>query len=180
MKGKVTKEGNELHVRPGETSPELPQEEVKISQHRGHIAMGPQYVKDLSFESPGVPHSLIKAKKKPVIDLDVDAIAHPIQGETHEVQLHIVAKALVDNEVIFLCDLTYSGLFTLINVPKSDAEAALLVHGCNILYPFARRIIADTTRDGGFPALMLEPIDFAQVYAQKRKAKDEKSKKKAS
>lgn len=173
--GKVKKEGNELHVTPGDQRNELPEEDVAVAKHRGHIAMGPQYVKDLSFESPFAPASVVKLKKKPVIDLDVDAIARQIQGDTHEVQLHIIVKAKIEKDTIFLCDLTYNGLFTLLEVPKQDKEAALLVHGCNILYPFARRVIADLTRDGGFPALVLEPIDFAQVFAHKQKVESAKA-----
>ena len=143
-----------------------------LNHKGGHMSIGAQYVKDLSFENPRAPLSLVNAKNKPSIDLRVDAVAHKIQGDTYEVAVHIVAKAVVDKaDAIFLCDLTYCGLFTLIKVPEKEREFALLVHGANSLYPFARRIVADLTRDGGFPTLMLDPIDFGQVYARKKEAK---------
>jgi preprotein translocase subunit SecB len=146
----------------------------------GHMAIGAQYVKDISFENPKAPHSLVAVKEKPTIDLRVDAAAHQVQGDTYEVAIHIVAKAMVKKEAIFLCDLTYGGLFTLHGIADNEREPALLIQGANSLYPFARRIVADMTRDGGFPTLMLDPIDFAQVYVAKNTgAKKAAAKKKA-
>ncbi len=135
-----------------------------------HISFGAQYVKDLSFENPKAPHSLAIGQNKPSIDLKVDATAHRVHGETYEVMLHIIARAIVNKtSVIFLCDLSYCGLFTLVNIAEKDRDVALLVHGANNLFPFARRIIADLTRDGGYPTLILDPIDFGKIYLQKKK-----------
>lgn len=177
MPNKGKNKDNKDTSQPMESASEMHQESV--GHKGGHMAIGAQYVKDLSFESPKAPRSLIKTEKKPMIDLSVDANAHKLQGDTYEVDLHIVAKAVVDKSaIIFLCDLTYSGMVTFFGVDEKEREAALLVQGANSLYPFARRIIADLTRDGGFPTLMLDPIDFARIYVTKKK--QDSSKKKVS
>lgn len=126
-----------------------------------------QYVKDLSFENPGAPASLQKlGETKPQIDVGVNVNARRLAEDRFEVDLKVTAKALQDNEPAFIAELLYSGIFAAVNMPAEALQPFLLIECPRILFPFARRIIADVTRDGGFPPLLLEPIDFATLYRQ--------------
>jgi preprotein translocase subunit SecB len=127
-----------------------------------------QYVKDLSFENPGAPHSLIVSDAKPVIEVNVDIRVQKLQNDIFDVTLHLVSRATSENSPLFLVDLAYSGIFHLSNIPEDRVEQVILVDCSFVLFPFARRVIADVTRDGGFPPLMLEPIDFHALYLQGR------------
>lgn len=141
-----------------------PENEGESTQH---IVINTQYIKDLSFENPYAPASLIAPKSKPNIDLSIDIKAQALQEKTFEVILHITAKAKTDEKPLFIIDLSYAGVFTLNSIEEKDKEPVLLVYCPNMLFPFARRIIADVTRDGGFPPLMIDPVDFFALY-QKR------------
>jgi preprotein translocase subunit SecB len=131
-----------------------------------------QYIKDLSFENPHAPHSLVVPDLKPAIDVNVDIKAQKLQDDLYEMTLHITTRAVADESTIFLVDLAYCGIFQLANIPPERIEPLLLIDCPFVLFPFARRVIADTTRDGGFPPLMLDPIDFHSLYLQNR-AKEE-------
>lgn len=133
-----------------------------------NIVVNTQYVKDLSFENPLAPASLGMPKNKPNIDLSIDIKAQALQEKTYEVVLHITAKAVSDDKPLFIVDLAYAGIFTLNGIEEKDKEPILLVYCPNMLFPFARRIIADVTRDGGFPPLMVDPVDFFSLYQQKQ------------
>lgn len=127
-----------------------------------------QYVKDLSFENPG---NRI-AENQPNIDLgiDVSAAAHESGNGVFEVSLKLSAKAHSDTTTLFLAELDYAGLFQVIGFDEIETEAALLVECPRMLFPFARRLIADITREGGFPPLLIDPVDFVQLYrAQKER-----------
>lgn len=125
-----------------------------------------QYVKDLSFENPSAPASL-RQGGQPQIDIAVDVRAAPQEGDAFEVELVMNAKADREGGALFIAELTYAGLFQIQNLDERARDAFLLIECPRILFPFARRILADATRDGGFPPLMLEPIDFAALYRQK-------------
>ena len=123
-----------------------------------------QYVKDLSFENPNAPMSL-QAGGQPKIEVNVSVNAKRASDGVYEAELKITAKATgEDGSNAFLVELLYAGLFGLTNVPEEALEPFLIIEAPRILFPFARRIIADATRDGGFPPLMLDPIDFASLY----------------
>ncbi len=124
-----------------------------------------QYVKDLSFENPGAPDSL-RAAGQPTIDLAVDVQAHAMDENLFEVSLVISARATRENKPVFIVELTYTGLFQIQNVDAAARDAFLLIECPRLIFPFARRILSDSTRDGGFPPLMLEPVDFAALYRQ--------------
>ncbi len=128
-----------------------------------------QYVKDLSFESPNAPISLRPAGEQPRIEVTVNINAQRLQEETFEVALQAVVSAKYGEKTAFLVDLTYAGVFTLEQIPENGREAILLVYCPTLLFPFARLIISDTTRDGGFPPLMVDPIDFASLYHSRKK-----------
>lgn len=132
------------------------------------VSINSQYVKDLSFENPNGPASLIQQNKTPKIEVSLDLEASIVSENTFEVCLKINATAKTDENNLFVAELAYAGLFILENVPQEEKELILLIHCPTILFPFARRIIADVTRDGGFQPLMLDPIDFASLYHQKK------------
>lgn len=138
------------------------------------IAVNAQYVKDLSFENPKAPASLIANPERPNIEATVDVQAAKAGDDVYEVSLKIRASAKRGSDIIFLTELTYAGVFTLKNIPEQEMEPALLIFCPNLIFPFARRVVADVTRDGGFPPLMLDPIDFATLYTKKREAAAQK------
>lgn len=126
-----------------------------------------QYVKDLSFENPNAPASLQKlTEAKPSIDVGINVNARQIGEDVYEVDLKITANAKHDQEAAFIVELLYSGLFGAKNLPAEALQPFLLIECPRLLFPFARRVISDATRDGGFPPLMLEPIDFSNLYVQ--------------
>lgn len=120
-----------------------------------------QYIKDLSFENPGMPGQVAG---RPQIELNVDLQARQMDGEHYEVELKLRVSASGEGKPIFLLELVYGGLFQLLNVTDEMRQVALLIEGPHILFPFARRIVADVVRDGGMPPLLIEPIDFAALY----------------
>ena len=124
-----------------------------------------QYVKDLSFENPGAGLTDIKAR--PQIDLGVDLQAGRVEGDRYEVELKLRVSAKAEDRPIFLLELVYCGVFNIQNVPEELLQQVLLIEGPHLLFPFARRVVADVIRDGGMPPLMIEPIDFQQLYAAK-------------
>jgi preprotein translocase subunit SecB len=124
-----------------------------------------QYVKDLSFENPGAPLTLTA---RPQIDLGVDLQAKRLDPERFEVELKLRVSAKADdNKPVFLLELVYAGLFHIQSAPEELLQPILLIEGPHLLFPFARRIVADVIRDGGMPPLMIEPIDFAALYRAK-------------
>lgn len=129
-----------------------------------------QYVKDLSFENPRAPQSLIAGEDKPSIEVNIDLTASKLRDDLFEVVLKIAAKASVKDQPLFLADLEYAGLFTIQNVPEDRLQQILFVDCPFLLFPFARRVIADLSRDGGFPPLQLEPIDFFAMYKKRMEA----------
>lgn len=131
-----------------------------------------QYIKDLSFESPNAPMSLRPSNEQPRIEVTVNINVQRLQGDTFEVALQTVVSAKAQEKTTFLVDLTYAGVFTLEEMPEHEKEPVLLVYCPSLLFPFVRRVVADVTRDGGFPPLMVDPIDFASLY-QTRKGQKE-------
>lgn len=130
-----------------------------------------QYVKDLSFENPNAPRSLQpQGEGGPRIEVGVNVNARKANDELFEVELKITANANGEIGAIFACELLYGGLFALKNVPEEALEPFLVVEAPRLIFPFARRIIADATRDGGFAPLMLDPIDFASMYLARMQA----------
>ena len=132
------------------------------------ISLKGQYIKDLSFENPRAPQSLLSLREPPSIDMNVEMNAQRIQDKLFELTITISARANHEKSTVFLTDVAYGGLFE-INAPEeANLEQIVLIDCAFLLFPFARRVIADVTRDGGFPPLQLEPIDFYALYAQNR------------
>lgn len=126
-----------------------------------------QYVKDLSFENPGAPQSLVNMSQAPSVDVNVNVTVNPVQGNDFEVVLTLNASAANEGKPVFVVELSYAGVFTLSpSVPEEHKGPVLLIECPRLLFPFARAIVADATREGGFPPLMLQPIDFVAIYQQ--------------
>ena len=131
-----------------------------------------QYVKDLSFENPNAPSSL-QMQGQPKIEINVNVNARSGGQDMFEVELKIEASARnsQDDKLAFQVELLYAGLFRIAGAPPEALEPFLIVEAPRILFPFARRVIADVVRDGGFPPLMLEPIDFGGLYLNQLEAR---------
>ena len=132
------------------------------------ILIQAQYLKDLSFEAPGAPgiFSLLQ-KNKPDIQIRVDVHANTLAENSHEVILHLRADCKVADSVAFVVELSYAGLFTL-NVPDEHRRPVLMIECPRLLFPYARKIVADATLEGGFLPLMLAPLDFVQLYQRQQ------------
>ena len=123
-----------------------------------------QYVKDLSFENPNAPRILTGAPEQPKIDLQVDLQAQGLADNVAEVQIRLRAEASVGDATAFIAELVYAGVFTLPAMPTETQRAVLLIEGPRLLFPFARQIMADITAQGGYPPLLLQPLDFVDLY----------------
>ncbi len=128
-----------------------------------------QYIKNLSFEIPNAPQVFLDNKEKPNIAISVDIDATKIANDAFEVTLKIKAEASAKEEKVFNCEISYSGIFSLLNIENENLEQILLVYCPNLLFPYLRRIISNIVSDGGFPPLMLDPIDFNTLYNKRKK-----------
>ena len=121
-----------------------------------------QYVKDLSFENPNAPRSLQQQQAQPSINIQINVNAKPLSASEYEIELKIEGRAEIPGANLFLFgfDLLYAGVFRIVNVPQENLHPVIMIECPRLLFPFAREIIATAVRDGGFPPLMLDPVDF--------------------
>ncbi|WP_417793743.1 protein-export chaperone SecB [Terasakiella pusilla] len=139
-------------------------------QNAVQLAIHGQYIKDLSFEVPNSPGIYAKLMQdQPDVNVNVDVDAKKLTENQYECVLRIRADCKVKDDVAFICELAYGGIFE-INVPEEHLEPMLLIECPRMLFPFARHIVANTTRDGSFPPMMLNPVDFAGMYRQRLEA----------
>ena len=123
-----------------------------------------QYIKDLSFEAPGTPQIFAAlAGAQPEVSVQINLDAQPLGNRLYEVTLHLAVEAKLKEKTAFILDLTYCGIFT-VEVPDEHLQPMLLIECPRLLFPFARNIVADAVRDGGFPPIMLQPIDFVALF----------------
>jgi preprotein translocase subunit SecB len=127
-----------------------------------------QYVKDLSFENPNVERLLSGPGEDPNLKIEVNVNAKTVKDGLYESAIDFAAQAVSKAGVIYDLEVVYAGLFKIENMPKQALEPFLLINGPALLFPFLRRLIADLTREGGFPPLMLDPIDFANLYLRRQ------------
>ena len=141
------------------------------------IGMISQYVKDLSFESPTAPavFSSENQQQAPQMDVEFGIGTTQVGDEFHEVTLKIEVRAKMGEQTAFIVELTYAGLFGARNVPEEHLRPFLLAQAPTLLFPFARRIVADVTRDGNFTPLLLDPIDFGTLYQQQLEAQEQQA-----
>ena len=129
-----------------------------------------QYLKDLSFENPN-PLDAYKNNEKPDIKVNVNTAVKKLPDNAFEVTLDIKTDAKQkDGKLAFIAEVSYAGIFTLNKVPPEHEKPLLLIEAPRMLFPFARNVLAETTRDGGYPPLMLNPIDFAALYQKQMAA----------
>ena len=149
--------------------PVAPEGAAPAPQPQGQPSMRilAQYLKDLSFENPNAPQSLSGQQPQPEINIAVNVNARNLAPTDFEVEIHLDAKALVQEKVVFAADILYAGVFRLENFPQNLLHPAVLIECPRMLFPFARQILAEATRNGGFPPLMLDPIDFAGMYQRR-------------
>ena len=135
-----------------------------------------QYTKDFSFENPGAPRSLQSREKAPNINISVNVNANPMSETDFDVVLTLDASAKEGDKVVFHAELSYGGLFRVQGFAPEHMLPVLFIECPRLLFPFARQIVADATRNGGFPPLMIDPIDFAQMFQQRMAEEQVKSK----
>jgi preprotein translocase subunit SecB len=132
-----------------------------------HIGVLAQYVKDLSFENPNAPRSMAPTGQAPSINIQVNVDATPMSGTDFEVNLRLEGKAETQGTVLFSFELVFAGVFRIQNVPAESMQPLVLIECPRLLFPFAREIVATAVRNGGFPPLLLDPIDFVGLYRQR-------------
>ena len=126
-----------------------------------------QYIKDLSFENPNAPRSLTSAGQQPQIGIQINVDASPLSDTDIEVTLRLEGKAEITGNLMFSFELAFAGVFRITNVPPESLNAIVLIECPRLLFPFAREIVASTVRNGGFPPLLLDPVDFVGLYRQR-------------
>lgn len=130
------------------------------------ITVNAQYIKDFSFENPSAPRSLVNTGKAPNVEVNINVEARPLADDTYEVALKVSASAKTEELTAFVVELTYACIMTLNGFSEEQVQPVLMIEGPRLLFPFARQIVADATREGGFPPLLINPIDFAAMYQQ--------------
>ena len=136
------------------------------------VAVITQYVKDLSFENPNAP-AVYQWQGQPQIDVQFGIASQSVGEDVYEATLKIDIKSVAANQTAFQIELVYAGLFAIRNVPEDQLPPFLLAEAPRLLFPFARQIVSNAVRDGGFPPLMLEPIDFGALYLQQLEAQEQ-------
>ena len=134
------------------------------SENQPNLQIMAQYIKDLSFENPGAPQGFTT---NPQMEFGVDLQARAVSPEFHEVVLIMRVNAKSEDKAVFVLELAYAALVRMVNIPEEAAQTILLIQTPTLLFPFARRIVADMVRDGGMPPLVIEPIDFVALYQSK-------------
>ena len=141
------------------------------------ISVHAQYVKDLSFESPAAPDCFVETLGQPDVQIGVDVTTKRINETLFEVELKLTAAAKIEEKILFVTELTYAGLMSATNISHNNIQPFLMIEGPRLLFPFARAIMSDTTREGGFLPLNLNPIDFAALYQNNVSKTEEKNEK---
>lgn len=134
-----------------------------------------QYVKDLSFENPNIRKLITAPGEPPNINVEVSVAAERAEGDLFESSILFKASATNNLGTIYVLETDYAGMFKIESVPEQALEPFLLISGPTMLFPFLRRLVADVTREGGFPPLMLDPIDFATLYFRRKQEEDKKA-----
>lgn len=135
------------------------------------LTLTAQYVKDLSFENPDAPQALGDLTPPPAIKVDVDVEAKSLGGQYYEAVLHIRATAERDGKTFFVVEVSYGGVCAVAeNVPQEHVQPLVMIEGPRLIFPFARAVVSDAVRDGGFPPLLINPIDFAALFQQMQSA----------
>jgi preprotein translocase subunit SecB len=125
-----------------------------------------QYIKDFSFENPNAPASLQPTQQQPAINIQINVDASNVAASDYEVSIRIEGKAENAGKILFSFELVYAGVFRIQNVPQESLHPVVMIECPRLLFPFAREIVASAVRNGGFPPLLLDPVDFVTLYRQ--------------
>ena len=139
-------------------------EQISSTENHQQISIHAQYVKDLSFESPAAPDCFVKTLGQPDVQIGVNVTAQRVNETLFEVELKLTATAKVEDKTLFVAELVYAGLMSATNVLDDSLKPLMMIEGPRLLFPFARAIMSEMTRDGGFLPLNLNPIDFVAFY----------------
>ena len=126
-----------------------------------------QFMKDFSFENPNAPQSLAPQQQQPQIAIQVNVNAKQLGETDYEVELKLEGSAKTEATTLFAFDLTFGGVFRVKNIPQDQLHPVIMIECPRLLFPFARQIVADAVRNGGFPPLYIDPIDFVALYRQR-------------
>jgi preprotein translocase subunit SecB len=143
-----------------------PEAQPALNAQQPQLNVLAQYVKDLSFENPNAPGAL-QQQQQPGINIQINVNATPLAGNDVEVVLKLDGKAEAAGKTLFAFDLSYAGVFRIQNVPQDSVHPVIMIECPRLLFPFAREIVATAVRNGGFPPLMLDPVDFVGLYRQR-------------
>jgi preprotein translocase subunit SecB len=143
-----------------------PQGTPQTAEQAPQINVLAQYIKDLSFENPNAPRSL-QPSQQPSINLQINVNSKALSDTDFEIELTVEGKADAAGTVLFSFELTYAGIFRLTNVPKDAVQPVMMIECPRLLFPYAREIVSSVVRNGGFPPLMIDPVDFVSLYRQK-------------
>jgi preprotein translocase subunit SecB len=147
----------------GGPDPQVGMPQVQMMQ----IGIVTQYMKDFSFENPNAPRSMAPSTVQPAININIAVEAAPLTETDCEVTLRLDGRAESQGLLLFGFELVYAGVFRILNVPPESLQPTVMIECPRLLFPFAREIIATATRNGGFPPLLLEPVDFVSLYRQR-------------
>jgi preprotein translocase subunit SecB len=147
----------------GGPSPQAPQGQANVPQ----LNVLGQYVKDFSFENPHAPRSLQPNQAQPQINIQINVGVGQLAPTDYEVTLKLEGKAEAPGTVLFAFDLTFAGVFRVQNVPQEHIQPLVMIECPRLLFPFAREIVGTAVRNGGFPPLLLDPVDFVSLYQQR-------------
>jgi preprotein translocase subunit SecB len=144
-----------------------PDQPTPAMQGQPQLRVMAQYTKDFSFENPNAPRSLSQTQTPPTINVQINVGAGQIAEQDYEVTLKLEGQADSVGTVLFAFDLTFAGMFRIQNLPQEALHPALMIECPRLLFPFAREIIANAVRNGGFAPLLLDPVDFVSLYQQR-------------
>ncbi len=144
-----------------------PAQSPDTQQGQAQLNVLGQYIKDFSFENPNAPRSLAPTQAQPAINIQINVGVQQLAGTDYEVTLNLEGKAETEGTVLFAFDLIFAGVFRVQNVPEQTLQALVMIECPRLLFPFAREIVATAVRNGGFPPLLLDPVDFVSLYQQR-------------
>jgi preprotein translocase subunit SecB len=144
-----------------------PAQAPETQQGQAQLNVLGQYVKDFSFENPNAPRSLAPTQVQPAINIQINVGAQQLAETDYEVSLNLEGKAEGSGSVLFAFELTFAGVFRVANVPPQTLQPLIMIECPRLLFPFAREIVATAVRNGGFPPLLLDPVDFVSLYQQR-------------
>jgi len=144
-----------------------PAQAPETQQGQAQLNVLGQYVKDFSFENPNAPRSLAPTQVQPAINIQINVGAQQLAETDYEVSLNLEGKAESSGSVLFAFELTFAGVFRVANVPPETLQPLIMIECPRLLFPFAREIVATAVRNGGFPPLLLDPVDFVSLYQQR-------------